>query len=335
MAYGLGEAVSGLLGITNTAINNRIGRDREREARYENYTLNEVAAQHADERTRRLYNDIYSPAALMEQYKQAGLSPSLMFSGTPGQGGMSGAQGAGVNQPSTYMPMDILQSMLVGSQIEQMQAQTDKIKSETKNINQDTALKEIQTKFQELATTQYESEWKLLNTTMTHDDGSPYSLFEMADNCYSYDMFMKKAREAAERADNTEAIDIMGTEAGQKQMRSIYEASSRFHRDIAVLTSEEVNASFQQSIITELSKDNYKFAQLNAEAAVKQLQASIQTDELTREQKESWNRLIDRLGKNGSTTKDIVVVLGMIISQFANRMPVKVNTGDNYFMRNQ
>lgn len=333
MASGIGEAVSGILGIANTAINNRMGRDREREARYENYTLNELAAQHADERTRRLYNDIYSPAALMEQYKQAGLSPSMMFGGTPGQGGMSGAQGAGVNQPSTYMPMDILQSMLVGSQIEQMQAQTDKIKSETKNINQDTALKEIQTKFQELSTTQYESEWKLLNTTMTHEDGSPYSLFEMADNCYSYDNFVKQAREAAERANNTEAIDIMGTETGQKQMRSIYEASSRFHRDISVLTAEEVSANFQQSIVTALS--NSEFVKLNAEAACKQLEESIQTNELTREQKESWNNLIDRLKKNGSTTKDIVVVMGMIISQFANRMPVKVNTGDNYFVRNQ
>lgn len=111
------EIFGGAVGITSGVINNLFGMEREDQARRENFRFNEKAAQNADARTRALYSDIYSPGALLKQYGQAGLSPSLMFGGTPGQGGTSGAQGAGTNQPSTYMPVDIMNSMLAAAQI--------------------------------------------------------------------------------------------------------------------------------------------------------------------------------------------------------------------------
>lgn len=122
---GVGAGTSGIFGV----INNSIALQREQQARRENYLYNEAAANNADKRTRALYNDFYSPEALLRQYQEAGLSPSMMFGGTPGQGGMSGAQGAGVNQPSTFMPI----SLLEGAQIAKLAAETANIKADTKN----------------------------------------------------------------------------------------------------------------------------------------------------------------------------------------------------------
>lgn len=116
------------------AINNVWGLNMQNQARQENYEYGEQAAQNADQRTRALYKDIYSPQALMKQYKEAGLSPSLMFGGTPGQGGTSGAMGTGANGPgNTYMPMSILEG-----------AQVAKTLAETKNVEADTKNKETQ-----------------------------------------------------------------------------------------------------------------------------------------------------------------------------------------------
>lgn len=91
----MGPIFGAMAGIGQAAANNLIGAGVGAQARYENYKYGEMAAENADKRTRALYNDFYSPQALLKQYQAAGLSPSLMFDGTPGQGGMSGAQGSG------------------------------------------------------------------------------------------------------------------------------------------------------------------------------------------------------------------------------------------------
>lgn len=115
------------------AINNQWAEQQQGEARAENYRYGEMAAANADKRTRALYNDFYSPEALMKQYKAAGLSPSMMFGGTPGQGGTAGAQGSGAAGPGAiYTPM----SMLEGAQIANINAETEKTKAETKTIEE-------------------------------------------------------------------------------------------------------------------------------------------------------------------------------------------------------
>lgn len=112
------------------AINNTWAQQQQGEARRQNYLYGEMAAENADARTRALYNDFYSPQALMRQYREAGLSPSMMFGGTPGQGGTSGAQGSGAAGLGTpYMPM----SMIEGAQIAKLIAETDNIKADTAN----------------------------------------------------------------------------------------------------------------------------------------------------------------------------------------------------------
>lgn len=288
------------------------------------YSMNEQLAQNADKRTRALYNDFYSPQALLKQYKETGLSPSMMFGGTPGQGGMSGAQGsvnAGVQSP-IFNPQSILEGAMSAAQIANINAQTQKTKAETRNVESDTNLKELEKQFQQMNLGQYESEWNIINTAWEDENGNQTSLFEMADKHYRFESFLEEVRkdEATGRT-NFKA----STEAEIKQLRTIFESASRFHRDISVLSEENVNANFQIGILNKLNEKG--FQDLNAEAAVAQLQQSIATNELTTQQKNAWNNLINRLGKQGSTMKDVVIVLGMILGNFASHTGIKLNLG--------
>lgn len=97
--------------------------------RKRNFYYNEMAADAADARTRALFTDLYSPSAMLEQYKLAGLSPSQMFAnGTGGVGsGQAGAQGAGGNgiNGSVYGidPMSIAQIGLIKAQTRKTEAE--------------------------------------------------------------------------------------------------------------------------------------------------------------------------------------------------------------------
>lgn len=149
--------------IATAGINNAAAAERAREDRRENYMYGEMAANNADKRTRALYSDFYSPEALLRQYNEAGLSPSMMFGGTPGQGGMSGAQGTGASGIQTpYMPVSLVEA----AQAAALFAQAEKTKEETKtergenakgvalleNIGADTGSKRANTKLTEVQT---------------------------------------------------------------------------------------------------------------------------------------------------------------------------------------
>lgn len=106
--------------------------------RFLNYKYNEKAAENADKRQRKQYMDLYSPQALMEQYKAAGLSPSLMMSGgapAVGQSSAQGNQSAGISGPyPSTTPID----PVAMAQIANINANTQKTKAETSNIEQQT-----------------------------------------------------------------------------------------------------------------------------------------------------------------------------------------------------
>lgn len=108
---------------------------REREARDENFQYNEKAAENADARTRALYNDLYSPAAQMQQIKDAGLSPSIYANGgMAGKSGTSGAQAAGANGVSpTVYGADPINAAIAAAQLGKVKAETDNIKADTAN----------------------------------------------------------------------------------------------------------------------------------------------------------------------------------------------------------
>lgn len=132
----LGAAVGGGIGVLNSYMSNQWAKEREDEARAENYKYGEMQAENADARTRALYQDLQSPSAMLQQYKDAGLSPALMFGNGGGAGGSlaSGAQGASAAvAPTTYGAQ-----AMQGAELALMLAQVDKTKAETKNIQKGT-----------------------------------------------------------------------------------------------------------------------------------------------------------------------------------------------------
>lgn len=123
--------------IASGAINNAMSYGMSSNARWQNYNYGERAANNADARTRALYNDLQSPNALLQQYQEAGLSPSLMFSGGGGQGAQpsAGAEGSGAAgiTPQTY-GVDIGQAISQAAQVKLMEAEAEKASAEAENI---------------------------------------------------------------------------------------------------------------------------------------------------------------------------------------------------------
>lgn len=97
------------------------------------HRLNEQSANKADQRTRQLYHDLYSPAAQAEQIRRAGLSLGLMYAkGGLGGSGQSGAQAAGTSV--NPVNIDIMGTMLGLSQKKNIDADTAKKEAEKNEI---------------------------------------------------------------------------------------------------------------------------------------------------------------------------------------------------------
>lgn len=309
--FGVGEAIQGAMNIANSAANNAMAQKREAIAREENYKYGEMAADAADTRTRNLYDDLYSPAAKMNQIRDAGLSPALFGdiagSGGTGQAGAQGTGASGVN-PHTYGidPINM-------ADIQLKQAQAENIKADTENKEVENKIKNLENQMKEIDFEKYQIE-NLALTMSVEYNGERMSLYEYAEHCTSYENFLHNLKKAKVPA------NVVNSEYGQSTLREIYKARNQFSRDIAVLSEEETNAEFYESIARSLK--NKGFAELNAESAIAELHSNIETANLTESQKDAWNNMLDKLGQKGSTLRDIVVVLGLIVDRFTGRMNV-------------
>lgn len=162
-----GAASQGGLGFGLAAFNNKKAAEMAERDRYENFMYNEQAAAAADARTRKLYEDLQSPAALLAQYKAAGLSPSLMFGGGGGAGGNvpQGAQGQGANGMQTTFtainPFDVASISLANAQARKLNAEADT--EEGKNERGELELEQIR---EQLKGTWLENEFKAINNRM-------------------------------------------------------------------------------------------------------------------------------------------------------------------------
>lgn len=304
-------ATAGIQAVSNAITsewNNIEAETRTLQALHANYNLNEQAANNADVRTRKLYYDLYSPEGQVAQLKAAGLSPSLFYGDGGGIAGQTGAQGSGAAglQPQTFgvNPPNLQELALQNAQIENLNAQTEKTKSETTH-------QELENDIKELENTEFKTSWTIINAPLYKENGQSYSLYELAGDSYNYETFLKEVRQAAEKSD-VHILTMTETEAGQATLRRIYEANNKFERDIAVLSQETVDANFYKAITQELKKQGYE--SLNAEQAVAQLRKEISQAVLDKAQKDAWNRILDRLGKKGSTGSDVAIVLGLILN---------------------
>lgn len=133
------SAILGLIGgIATAMINNQLARKREEEARQQNYSIGEQTAQNAYNRQISYYTKFLSPEAQMEQYKNAGLAPQLVYSnGVGSQSGIGGGTqgtGSGNIQPNIYSLTDAVNIAQQIAQIDLIKAQTEKTKEETNNV---------------------------------------------------------------------------------------------------------------------------------------------------------------------------------------------------------
>lgn len=125
-------AITTLLG---SVFGNTIAGQREETARTRNYQIGELQAQNADQRTRQLYSDLYSPKAQVAQLKSAGLSPSLMYGAGTGVSGQSGAMSqAGSVMPNVFglEAQQIAQTKLALAEAKKAEAEADRISGKGK-----------------------------------------------------------------------------------------------------------------------------------------------------------------------------------------------------------
>lgn len=148
--------IGSILGVHNAMQTNRTNREIQESVNASNEAINQrqlnhadQAASEADERTRALFSDLYSPEAKMEMYKKAGLNPALMY-GANGASGVStaGAQASTPNAlPMQGVKMDRLLGLTNTSDINNAintAAQTKLLEAKTKNELADLPLKERQ-----------------------------------------------------------------------------------------------------------------------------------------------------------------------------------------------
>lgn len=140
-----------ILGFLGSALNflgnayaNDINRENVRQTNLLNHRINteninysREAAEAADQRTRALYNDLYSPEARLQQLKNAGLSPGLMY-GMSGAGGTSSTTGAQATTPSPIPMQNYQTQSLFNAEMMNILAMSAKTQAETENIKANT-----------------------------------------------------------------------------------------------------------------------------------------------------------------------------------------------------
>lgn len=120
LVFGLVSAIAGgIMGMINAQTTNRTNQNIAEQTNASNEAINErqlahadQAAAEADQRTRALFSDLYSPSAKMQQYKDAGLNPALMYgaSGTMG----TTTQGSQASTPNAIPMQSAKMERLLG-----------------------------------------------------------------------------------------------------------------------------------------------------------------------------------------------------------------------------
>ena len=202
--------MGGAISAANSITNNLMAGRRESAARQGNYQYNEMAAENADRRTRKLYQDFQSPEALLRQYKEAGLSPSLMFGGG-GIGGQTtqGAQGAGAGgiNPTIYGV-----DPLAGAQIAKTLAEVENIKQDTKKKGAETDLTfaQIDKTVKESESQRLKNDWQAMDNICKSWEtaiAQGKNEYEFKTIMKRYDILCDEARSAKVRAEIDEKTE--------------------------------------------------------------------------------------------------------------------------------
>lgn len=288
-------------------------------ARKENFLYGEAAANAADLRQRQQFHDLYSPQQQMKQIKEAGLSPSIMYGGTPQAGGVAtGQQGGGANGPAgaSTNPNSTAAAYMAGAQFKLIDAdaalkmaQALKIEKEIGTEQERQAALQLQNEYQRMINTTYGNAHNLFdNVNWVNEKGEQTSLYNMATQSASFEEFEEKVWKGAEAG----GVDKqwVKSETAVQAMRDYYEANKKFGANLTTLQNIRINNDFNSSLISALNTD--EFIELTTNDAIQRLRNNVETNKLNSTQKKSWNDLLEKM-KDG-TTKDILIVCGMILN---------------------
>lgn len=286
-----GIALGGLMNGVSSAIGNAVGMLRDKQMAKLNYQYGEMAADAADARTRALYNDLQSPSALLEQYKQAGLSPSLMY----GQGGSAGAhpadgaQGSGASglAPTTYGV-----NLMQGAEIALMKAQENKLNAEANKANADANTtnetrelviqnlqKDIDTKLANISNVNLKNSWQEMVNVMTEVDMITKQQFGYAISQETLNQMKETTRKLKGEADSALAKGEIDQDTIGDQKRYIKAKLNNTLADTLLKKSQgELNEAQVKSLNEHLQID-WKNLELNEKQINEQVNLWIKEQE--------------------------------------------------------
>lgn len=300
-----------------TALVNQAFAEHNRER---NYYWNEKAADSADKRQRKQYNDMYSPQAQMQQYKAAGLSPSMMMSG--GQSAVGGTPAGAMGSLSGPYPS--IPNAINLADIKLKEAQKENLETETEGKAIDNAIKRLdlgirnETYFSDIAE-------KRLLQTFIHDAEDPNkksSIVEYALNSKNYKDFIDKLNDVNLDESTKQFIH---TERGQTILRSIYESSHKTETDVQKMLGDRGYSLIMQQIVEKLNENG--FAELSAQAQVNDLKRIVESSELQTEQKKVINDLFDKI--ENENIRSIAIILYMIANRYLGSINANANINNS------
>ena len=277
-ALGAGiSATGGLLG-------NLIGMERDKQMAQLNYQYGEMAANEADKRTRALYNDLQSPAALLKQYEEAGLSPSLMYGqgGSAGASPSNGAQGSGASGlgATTYGI-----NLMEGAQLGLMKAQAEKLNAEarqananaetseaTRNLTVENLKKDVETKMANIDNVKLKNDWQAMENVIEEVTMMSTQQFGYAIKEEEYKQLQELTRKYKGEADSAEAKGEIDKETINTQKALIRAQLRNTILDNLLKEAQgEMTSAQAKSLLAHIAID-WK----NMEATKKQVDAQVQ-----------------------------------------------------------
>lgn len=288
--------------------------------RSRNFYWNEKAADSADQRQRKQYEDLYSPQAMLKQYAAAGLSPSMMMSGGQSAVGSSSAQGnmsAGIQgpYPSAQPTLDPMLS-----------AQIANLNADTEGKRFDNTVKEIETELRKKSSLLESTELDLLGMTLIDQETNEHkSLFDIATNYSNYKEFTDYIEKDTKIENNSLLKQYIKTTAGQKTLQDIYKSAHNIDKEVAQIEGDKEYANIMLKTYQRLNQND--FAKLSADERLSELRKIVQNNNLEADKKKTINDIFN--GIENENLRSFLMVLYMLGDRYLGSLSASYNANNN------
>lgn len=288
--------------------------------RSRNFYWNEKAAESADQRQRKQYEDLYSPQAMLKQYAAAGLSPSMMMSGGQSAIGSSSAQGnmsAGIQGP--YPSAQPTLDPMLSAQIANLNADTEGKKS-------DNTIKEIEANLREKSSILEQMQLDLLGMyTYNENTQKTEGLLQAASRFNTYEDFVKYLEKDINFDNNPSVKTYIKTTAGQQELKDIFKSAHNINKEVAQIEGDKEYANIMLEIYQLLNQKD--FAKLSAEQRTSELNKIIQQNNLEAEKKQTINDIFN--GIENENLRSFLMVLYMLGDRYLGSVSASYNASNN------